>query len=196
VSLGDEAGGPSECGRDRGDGSGDAGAAQDLVHVGVVVRARGVAGELEVEPSGATVEGLGEGARLFLKKGESAPPELFLLGALRKLGARLGLKLQGVDTPERARTLSGASIMIESEALPRLPEGQYYHYEIIGMTVVDAEGVELGAIVEVLETGGADVYVVRDGERELLLPATDQVVLRVDLDAGRMTVSMPPGLIE
>jgi 16S rRNA processing protein RimM len=201
VSLGDEAGGFSEDERGRGDGAADEGAADEgaspeLVYVGVVVKARGVAGELEVEPAGETIEGLEDGARLFLKVKERSPAEPFILGASRRLGARLGLKLRGVDTPERARTLSGAAILVEVEDLPALAEGQYYHYQIVGMTVVDRDGTELGSIAEVLETGGTDVYVVRGGERELLLPATDEVILEIDLDAGRMTVSVPPGLIE
>jgi 16S rRNA processing protein RimM len=196
VSPGDPAKGRSKGGRGSEGGAPDDDAAPSLVYVGKVVRARGVAGELEVEPSGRTVEGLNEGAGLFLEKRGASGPEPHRLASLRRLGARLGLKLRGVDTPESARTFAGASMFIESEALPELPEGQYYHYEIVGMTVVDADGAALGEVAEVMETGGADVYVVRDGERELLLPATDQVVVKVDLDAGRMTVKVPPGLVE
>lgn len=196
MSSGDPAGGRSGDGSGSEHGSDDEKSARGLVYVGRVVRARGVAGEIEVEPSGATVEGLDEGARLFLEKEEGGRPRLFRLGALRKLGARLGLKLHGVDTRESARSLAGASIMIEPEALAELPEGQYYHYEIIGMKVVDAGGAELGRVAEVIETGGADVYVVRDGERQLLLPATDEVVVGIDLEAARMTVNVPPGLME
>jgi 16S rRNA processing protein RimM len=177
-------------------GRSDGRPAPGLVYVGRVIRARGVAGELEVEPSGATVEGLEEGARLFLEKKSGAKPELLRLEGVRRLGSRLGLKLQGVDAPESAKPLAGASIMMESEALPELPDGQYYYYEIVGMTVVDEGGAVLGEVAEVMETGGADVYVVRDGERELLLPATDQVVARIDLRTGRMTVNVPPGLVE
>jgi 16S rRNA processing protein RimM len=196
VSPGDPAEGRSEDGRGSRRGSSEDEDARGLVYVGKIVRARGVAGELEVEPSGTTVEGLDEGATLFLERKRGGGREPFRLEGLRRLGARLGLKLRGVDTPESARTLVGSSMMIESDALPELPEGQYYHYQIVGMTVVDAGGAVLGVVDEVMETGGADVYVVRGGERELLLPATDQVVLRVDLDAGRMTVSVPPGLLE
>ena len=195
MSLGDSA----REGSDDGDGAAREAAGgevpPELVHVGKIVRARGVEGELEVQPWGGAVLDLPVNSRLFLKAQGDDQPGPYLVDALRRLGARLGLRLAGVQTPEDARRLVGRSVLMDAGSLPALPDGRYYHFQIVGLSVVDGEGKVLGEVAEILETGGNDVYVVRDGEREILLPATDQVVVEIDLAAGRMTVDLPAGLI-
>jgi 16S rRNA processing protein RimM len=168
----------------------------ELVCVGVIVRARGVSGELEVKPLGGNAERLETGVTVFLERKEGDVPRPFRVTGLRKLNDRLGLTLDGVTTPEAAKRLARESIMVDAAWLKDLPEGHYYHYQIVGLTVVDSGGETLGEIAEILSAGGNDVYVVRGEENELLLPATDEVVVEVDLSAGRMTVNVPPGLIE
>jgi 16S rRNA processing protein RimM len=80
---------------------------------------------------------------------------------------------------------------------PPLPEGEYYHHQLIGLRVMDDTGQFLGLISGILETGGAnDVYVVTSQEnRELLLPDIEDVVLSIDLKAGEMRVHLLPGLL-
>jgi len=90
----------------------------------------------------------------------------------------------------------GRTLLVESSRLPELPEGQYYHYQILGLSVVDSRGNALGTIEEVLETGSNDVYVARAGDREILIPATDEVIAEIDLSVRRMTINVLPGLIE
>ncbi len=168
----------------------------ELVCVGVIVKVRGVRGEMEVEPLGATLADLSGDPRLFLKRNEGDEPRTYFADEVRRLGTRIGLKLKGIDTPEGARAHVGDSVLIDSRLLPVLPEGYYYHYQIVGLEVVDVDGEILGELVDVFETGGNDVYVVRGEEQEILLPAIDKVILEVDLEAGRMKVRVPPGLIE
>lgn len=168
----------------------------ELVCVGVIVRARGVSGELEIKPLGENASRLTAGQTVLLEKSEGDPPRLFRISDLRELNDRVGLTLEGVTTPESAKRLVGQSLLVDAAWLSDLPEGFYYHYQIVGLTVVDRDGETLGEIVEILETGGTDVYVVRRDEREILLPATDEVVVEVDLSAGRMTVNVPPGLAD
>jgi 16S rRNA processing protein RimM len=168
----------------------------ELVCVGVIVRARGVIGELEIKPLGENAVRLAPGQTVYLEKSEGQTARPYVVAALRRLNDRLGLTLEGVTTPEQARLLKGESVMVDAEWLPDLPEGHYYHYQIVGLTVVDGEGRTLGRIEEILTTGGNDVYVVREGKEEILLPATDEVVRVIDLAAGRMTVDVPPGLID
>jgi 16S rRNA processing protein RimM len=76
-----------------------------------------------------------------------------------------------------------------------LPDGVYYHWEIIGLRVETEEGESLGSLGQILSTGANDVYVVRtpDGS-ELLLPAIAEVIRKVDLESGRMMVHLLPGL--
>lgn len=104
------------------------------------------------------------------------------------------LKLEGIDDPEQAATLRGDYLYVPlSEAEP-LSEGQYYHYQILGLDVYTTSGKHLGPITEIIETGSNDVYVVsRDGQ-EILIPALPDVLQEIDLEHRRMIVSLPPGL--
>ncbi len=102
------------------------------------------------------------------------------------------LSIEGVDTREEAEALRGAVVAIPREEAAPLGEDEYYHFQLIGLQVFDEAGHRLGEVVDILETGANDVYVVRTDEgRELLLPAIKQVVLDIDLERGRMTVRPP-----
>ena len=83
------------------------------------------------------------------------------------------------------------------EDLWPLPDGSYYHFQIVGLTVFTVDGVPLGEVVDILETGSNDVYVIRDDEgKEHLLPALKDVVKDIDLEKGLMLVQPLPGLLE
>lgn len=80
------------------------------------------------------------------------------------------------------------------ETSPQLPQGEYFHYQLMGLRVMTEEGEELGEISEIIETGSNDVYVVSGGRGELLLPAISQVVREVDLTHQTMVVRLLEGL--
>lgn len=101
------------------------------------------------------------------------------------------LRVEGCSTPQDVVALRGQQVKIAREDAKTLPAGEYYHYQLIGLDVVDVDGVELGRLAEVHETGANDVYIVRAPGRELLLPNIASVVTEVDLDAGRITVRVP-----
>src|SRR5690606_18859891 len=99
------------------------------------------------------------------------------------------LKFQGYDTPEAAAELRNNLVYVRADSLPPLPEGEYYHHQLVGLRVVAEDGQELGVLTEVLETGANDVYVVTDENgKEVLLPAIREVILGVDLAAKTMRV--------
>jgi 16S rRNA processing protein RimM len=84
-----------------------------------------------------------------------------------------------------------------AEALP-LKEGDYYEHQILGLEVWTVGGQRLGHVVEIIYTGANEVYVVRSVEgnqRDVLIPAIKEVVVQVDLDAGRITVDLIEGLV-
>jgi 16S rRNA processing protein RimM len=109
-------------------------------------------------------------------------------------GGDVFLKLGGVTTPEEAAKLRLKMVQVPvSEAVP-LPKGAYFHYQVIGLSVASVGGEALGRVVEILTTGGNDVYVVRGEQGELLVPAIAEVVQQVDLTTGRMIVSLLDGM--
>jgi 16S rRNA processing protein RimM len=106
----------------------------------------------------------------------------------------IAIQFQHIDTRNQAEALRGLLLEIPEAEISPLAEGQYYQFQIVGIDVVDAQGNALGRIEEVLQTGANDVYVVRNDEGELLVPAIDSVVRHVDIEAGRMVVEPPAGL--
>jgi 16S rRNA processing protein RimM len=113
----------------------------------------------------------------------------------RQLHARRAvLKLEGVDQRAEAEKLRGLLIQVPVDEAVPLDQGEYYLYQIVGLEVWTKEGEYLGRVAEVLETGSNDVYVVREGGREILIPALSDVVLEVDLEENRMEVHLMEGL--
>lgn len=101
------------------------------------------------------------------------------------------VKLAGIGGPEAVAERRGQLVWIARADAPPLPEGEYYHYQLLGIEVVDEAGAMLGRLAEIIETGANDVYVVRGPAGELLLPVIDGVILSVDPEAGRL-VARPP----
>lgn len=102
----------------------------------------------------------------------------------------------GLTSVEKVGFLKGAFIQIpEEERLP-LPEGSYYHFELTGLDVYLEDGTRLGTLEEIYETGSNDIYAVRSGKREVLIPALRRFVKSVDLAQNRMVVSPVEGLLE
>ena len=106
------------------------------------------------------------------------------------------IAFRGYDSPEEVGELRNQMVYVRAEDRPPLPEGEFYHHQIMGLRVVSETGAVLGKVVEILETGANDVYVVRP-ERgpEILLPVIDPVILDVDLAGGEIHVHLLPGLI-
>lgn len=84
-----------------------------------------------------------------------------------------------------------AILQIPEESLPSLDDGEFYRYQLVGLNVVNREGADVGVLEEVIETGANDVYRVRTQGGDLLLPARNDVILHVDLQAKKMTVDPP-----
>jgi 16S rRNA processing protein RimM len=173
-------------------GSPQSGEPEYLV-VGLLRRPHGVRGDLLMEVLTDFPERLQVGARLFV--GSRYTPAV--IDARRPHAAGMIVHLQGVDTPEAAGAYRNQPVYVHSADRPRLPEGQYYHHQLIGLAVIDEQDAEIGRLTEILQTGANDVYVVkRPDNTELLLPAIAGVILNVEPAAGRIRVSIPAGLAE
>ena len=104
------------------------------------------------------------------------------------------IKLAGVEDKDAASQLVGSSLWMPLEKIKKLPDGEYYWHDIIGLEVVTEEGRILGRIESVFPTGSNDVYVCRGNGKEILLPAIGDVVRKIDLDHHVMVVRLLKGL--
>ena len=164
---------------------------QDHMAVGRVIRPHGIRGELLVDPYSETVRSIEAESEVFI----GSPENAYTVSSIRSHRRRLILKVAECDDRDAAEAFRGNEIFIPMQAAEPLPEGVYYRWQILGLTVREEAGQELGTVADILETGANDVYVVEaDGARELLLPAIESVILEVDLEAGQLLVRVPEGL--
>ena len=107
------------------------------------------------------------------------------------------VSLEGITDRTAALQLRGREVILPLSQLPELEQDEYYVAQLIGLNVETIEGILLGQVADVIFTGANEVYVVRGGPHgEILLPALESVIPSIDLDQGRMLVSLPEGLVE
>lgn len=156
------------------------------VTVGRIIAPHGLHGEVKVLPFTDFPERFEPGSKLWL---ESEQVEIRTSRPVRDL---IHVQFVGVDDRTQAESLRGKEL--KAPAQTTLAEGSFYRHDIIGLEVRDPTGRPLGLIADIFPTGSNDVYVVRGEQGELLLPATDEVVLSIDLKAGVMQVELIDGL--
>jgi 16S rRNA processing protein RimM len=106
------------------------------------------------------------------------------------------LQLAGVVTRNQAEELAGLAVQGDRRRFPPLPPGEYYWFQVLGLPVINvADGARLGYLDHIIPTPGHDVYVVVEGEREVLLPAVEDVIVEINLEDGVIKASPPEGLL-
>ncbi|MEQ8186562.1 MAG: ribosome maturation factor RimM [Candidatus Eremiobacterota bacterium] len=104
------------------------------------------------------------------------------------------LKLDISSSIEEAQNLKGFFICVKKEELYPLPEGSYYIFDLIGLSVFSQEGELLGTLKDVYTQSAQDLYVVSNGEKEILIPAVKEYVSEINPKAGRIVVNSKGGL--
>ncbi len=161
----------------------------DAIIVARVNRAHGRDGGLSVELH-SDLPGRFDAGRELLIDGTTRT-----IASSRQTGPDSALLwLEGITTRAAALPLTGKYLAAPPGAEGTLEEGEYFHYQLIGMVVRTDDGEVLGEMQEIIETGSNDVYVVRGDGGEVLVPATSRVVLHVDVPNSTMTVRLPDGL--
>ena len=108
----------------------------------------------------------------------------------------LVVKLATIDSVEDTEKLRGQDLTIPSSELSRLPEGQYYTFQLIGLKVLTTDGEHLGQIADIMTTASNDVYIVKGKRGEILIPAIEDVVKSIDLEEGKMVIEAIEGLLD
>ena len=159
---------------------------KQYIEAGRIVNTHGVAGEVKIEVWLDSPQFLKSFKRCFIDR-----REVKLLSAREHKGFLI-VKLEGVEDVNAAMALKGRTVFID-RADARLPKGAFFLQDIIGASVVDESGSEIGKLVDVMETPASNVYVVK-GEREHLIPAVPEFILSTDADNGIITVHLLEGM--
>lgn len=160
--------------------------------IGRIRRPHGVHGEMLMEVITHFPERIQPGTTVYV-----GPKRLPLRVLSRRWHQKnLLIAFEGHTHRDMAGSFRNHLVYVRTATLPPLPEGEFYHHELIGLHVQSTAGEDLGTLTEILETGANDVYVIRGASgKELLLPAIETVIAEVDLDAGVMRVNLLPGLV-
>lgn len=162
----------------------------DRVLIGRLGAVHGLQGELRLFPL-SDVPGRFDRLEEVWWYGARGSGRLLRVAGLRSMNKCLLVRFAGLDDPEAAAPLVNGVLAVTAEKRATAPAGTYFVDDLLGCEVVDEQGRRLGTLAEVFQTGANDIYAVRDGERELLLPALRSIILAVDLTARRMTVRPP-----
>lgn len=161
-------------------------ASTERIVIGRVGAAHGIRGELRIIPLTDFPE------RFTALREVMVGDELLRIESVKPQGKNFLMRFREYAVREDAQRLTGQLLTVaRAEAAP-LDEGEYYVFDIVGLTVYDEEDNELGTVENVLRTGSNDVYAVRSEDgREILIPALRSVVREIDVPGGRMTVRFP-----
>ena len=169
--------------------------ADGLLRIGYVAGSHGLHGALRVRTDDPGSTTIGTLKRLFVET-TAGRREFKVLSASALGGGNQRVILEGIGDADAAEALRGGAVMVATADLPPLKEGEFYYFQLAGAEVMLTDGRRLGTIEDIMSTGAHDVWVVRDGEREVLVPVISDVVKAMDLGARRVTIEAVPGLLD
>ncbi len=167
---------------------------ENLLLIGKVVKPHGVRGWLKVRVYSDSSTTFSQAGSIFIHTRDDRWHERELISVKPHKGHFL-VELKGVDTRNKAEELRDADIYISKDILQK-EEGEFFWYELIGLKVYLVSGKYLGKIVQILPTGSNDVYIVKEKEKEYLIPAIEDVIKEVNIEAKKMIIEPLEGLLE
>ncbi|MBO8137729.1 MAG: ribosome maturation factor RimM [Desulfotomaculum sp.] len=168
---------------------------QDYITIGEIVNTHGIRGEVRLIPLTDFPDRFKELDEVSVYINEQR--YTYHVEKSRRHKQFIVVKFKEIDNINDAEKLKGGLMQITREQLMPLPKDSYYIFEIVGLDVYDENGEKLGQVKNVLKTGANDVYVVKPLHgRDILVPALKKVVKKIDLEANRMVVELPEGLLD
>jgi len=163
------------------------------VEIGRVVKLQGLKGFVKCVSYLQSVELLLSIEQVMIHQ-DDGTDQLYRLKFVKQAGKGFLAGFEGIEDRSSAEKIVGAKIFMDAGKLPKLPEGEYYWKDLIGMAVIDEAGPVLGRVSGVFPTGSNDVLICEGMGREILLPLIADVIRHVDLDNGTVIVQLPEGL--
>ena len=164
------------------------------LEIGQIVNTFGIKGMVKIKPFTDDINRFDKLKKVYIKNKESKKE--YQIQEVKYHKNMVLMKLEGIDTVEQADLLRQSYLLVNRDDEEPLEEGVYYIVDLIGLEVYTDEGVLLGNVDDIFNTGSNDIYVVKDGKgKQILLPGIPDVIKDVDLEKGRITVHLIPGLV-
>lgn len=165
---------------------------QDRICVGAFAGAFGVHGEVRLKSFCTDPEAIATYGPLWTEDGARS----FTLEISRPIANGFAARVSGISTREQADALRGTRLFVDRSALPSLPDDEFYHADLIGLSVYDTGGRKLGSVAAVHNHGAGDILEITGPglDAPVLLPFTLAAVPTVDLGAGRIVADPPEGV--
>jgi 16S rRNA processing protein RimM len=168
---------------------------EEMALVGRIARAHGIRGQVIVNPdSDFAGERFHPGAELFLEHGGVI--EKIRITTARFHRDRPVIGIEGVETMDGAEALAGKELRVPIEQLIPLPSGTFYRHDLIGCRVETSAGQAVGVVEDVEGSTGGSRLVVRDANREILIPLASEICRTIDPAGKRIVVDPPDGLLD
>lgn len=165
----------------------------EMLQVGVITDTHGIKGEVKVFPTTDDVNRFDYLKKAYIDSKEGLIP--VKVNSVKYFKQYVIIKFKGINDINDIEKYKKSPLLVTREDAVPLEEGQYYITDIIGINVFTDDGVNIGTLKEVLQTGANDVYIVRNSEnKEILIPAIKQCILGIDLEKKEMKVHLLDGL--
>lgn len=164
------------------------------IAIGKIIKAHGVQGYLKAIPYSELPDRFLHLKTVYMET--AAGMKGFLVDDVKMQNELSLLKLKGIETREAAASWLKKELWVPEDQQIDLPQDNYFVHDLIGLKVFDTEGKFLGELAEVLSNAGNDIYLVRNGRREILIPAVSRFVKEIDLFKKTMVVQLIEGMLE
>lgn len=162
-----------------------------FLSVGHLLRAHGLIGEMVLHIQTDFPERIKKGKTVYC----GTEHQKLMITAVREHSRYVLVSFKGINSQETARKFTNKILYVKSNEIDPLPDGLFYHHELLGMDVFDEAGTKLGVLTEILETGANEVFLVSSPDgKEILIPAIENVLLGVQKEEKRINVHLPEWL--
>lgn len=167
---------------------------QEYFEIGQIVNHFGIKGMVKVNPFTDDISKFEELKTILLEQNKKLIE--VQIEEVKYSKNQVLLKLKGINTVEDAEKYRGCYLKIARKDAKKLPKDTYFIADLIGTTVYTEEGVLLGKVQDIYNSGASDIYVVKDDNgKQILLPAINEVIKDIDIEQEKITVHLIKGLI-
>ena len=157
----------------------------EKVELGIITKPFGIKGEIVIMPFSKEPIHLVNAKKVWIDE------NIYNVDNSRNNLKKLIVKFKNINTKEEAEKLRGKKVFLETNSLEKLEDNKYYHFQIIGCMVIDKNIGEIGEITQIIETGSNDVYVATTNNSEYLIPASKNIISKIDFIKKIILVNLP-----